>query len=182
MTKRPCGGVSRSAAPLICRSTWEVPSGPWIQAGPAGSGHGCQDPGPRSTDAGEGDSGGARRASDCRDCAGAACYEAGRDGFWLHRADRPRRPERGGRFVEHRSQSAPAAGEDRSARCHQVVAPAAALVGGRTRVWSVVHLPTPEAEAPRQLTQEIATVRERPNAQCVIGSRGCWPRKGFDAR
>ena len=30
---------------------------------------------------------------------------------------------------------------------------------GEPRVWSVVHVPTPEAEAARQLTREIATVR-----------------------
>jgi transposase len=31
---------------------------------------------------------------------------------------------------------------------------------GERMVWSVVHVPTPEAEAARQLTREIATVRE----------------------
>lgn len=31
---------------------------------------------------------------------------------------------------------------------------------GERRVWSVVHVPTPEAEAARQLTREIGTVRE----------------------
>jgi hypothetical protein len=32
--------------------------------------------------------------------------------------------------------------------------------GGERRVWSVVHVPTPEAEAQRQLPREVATVRE----------------------
>ena len=32
--------------------------------------------------------------------------------------------------------------------------------GGERTVWSVVHVPSPEAEAHRQLTREIATVRE----------------------
>ena len=33
-------------------------------------------------------------------------------------------------------------------------------VQGAAKVWSVVHVPTPEAEAARQLTREITTVRE----------------------
>ena len=33
-------------------------------------------------------------------------------------------------------------------------------LGGERKVWSVVHVPSPEAEAQRQLTREIATVRE----------------------
>jgi transposase len=32
--------------------------------------------------------------------------------------------------------------------------------GGERKVWSVVHVPTPEADAQRQLTREIETVRE----------------------
>jgi transposase len=33
-------------------------------------------------------------------------------------------------------------------------------LGGERKVWSVVHVPTTEAEAQRRLTREIDTVRE----------------------
>ena len=65
----------------------------------------------------------------------------------------------GGRFVEYR-------GERRARRAKTDRLDAGELVtllqrwaGGEPRVWSVVHVPTPEAEAARQLTRELATVR-----------------------
>ena len=58
-----------------------------------------------------------------------SCYEAGRDGFWIHRALTQRGVEQSGRrFGEHRSESAGAAHEDRSAR-------RAKLVMMLVRVW-----------------------------------------------
>jgi transposase len=89
-----------------------------------------------------------------------SCYEAGRDGFWLHRwlvghdidnvvvdsssIEVPRRARR--------------AKTDRldAGKLLQLLL---RWAGGEPRVWSVVHVPTPEAEAGRQLTREIATVR-----------------------
>ena len=61
-----------------------------------------------------------------------SCYEAGRDAFWLHRwlvAHGHR--QRGGGFVEHRGESAGAAGEDGSVGCRQAVAAVAAVGAGR---------------------------------------------------
>ena len=119
-----------------------------------------------------------------------SCYEAGRDGFWLHRwlvAHGHR--QRGGGFVEHRSESSGAAGEDGSAGCRQAAAAVAAVGGGEPRVWSVVHVPTPEAEAARQLTREIATVRAdrtrvRNRIQGLLATQGirCALTRHFPAR
>jgi transposase len=90
-----------------------------------------------------------------------SCYEAGRDGFWLHRwllaagienlvvdassIEVPRRLRR--------------AKTDRL-DAGQLLRLLLRWSGGERKVWSVVHVPSPEAEAQRQLTREIATVRE----------------------
>ena len=49
--------------------------------------------------------------------------------------------------------------------------------GGERKVWSVVHVPSPEAEAHRQVTREIATVREdrkgvRNRIQALLATQG----------
>jgi transposase len=49
--------------------------------------------------------------------------------------------------------------------------------GGERKVWSVIHVPTPEAEDQRQLTREIATVREdrkrlRNRIQALLATQG----------
>jgi transposase len=89
-----------------------------------------------------------------------SCYEAGRDGFWLHRW-----------FVGHRianlvvdSSSIEVTRRARRAKTDRLDATKLLQLlmrwaGGEPRVWSVVQVPTPEAEAARQLTREIATVR-----------------------
>jgi transposase len=50
-------------------------------------------------------------------------------------------------------------------------------LGGERKVWSVVRVPSPEAEAQRQLTREIATVREdrkrvRNRIQSLLATQG----------
>src|SRR5688572_1073788 len=89
-----------------------------------------------------------------------SCYEAGRDAFWLHRW-----------LVAHDvanvvvdSSSIEVSRRDRRAKTDRLDAGKLLQLllrwaGGEPRVWSVVHVPTPEAEARRQLTREIATVR-----------------------
>jgi transposase len=90
-----------------------------------------------------------------------SCYEAGREGFWLHRwliaaeienlvvdassIEVPRRLRR--------------AKTDRL-DAGQLLRLLLRWSGGERKVWSVVRVPSPEAEAQRQLTREIATVRE----------------------
>jgi transposase len=89
-----------------------------------------------------------------------SCYEAGRDGFWLHRW-----------LVAHGidnvvvdSSSIEVSRRARRAKTDRLDAGKLLQLllrwaGGEPRVWSVVHVPTPEAEAARQLTREMATVR-----------------------
>ena len=58
-----------------------------------------------------------------------SCYEAGRDGFWIHRALVAQGAgESGGRFVEHRGESAGTASQDGPDRCGEIGADASAGV------------------------------------------------------
>ena len=89
------------------------------------------------------------------------CYEAGRDGFWLHRA----LTTSGVHNVVVEASSIEVNRRARRAKTDRLdVGKLLALLlrwhGGERTVWSVVHVPSPEAEAQRQLTREIATVRE----------------------
>jgi transposase len=90
-----------------------------------------------------------------------SCYEAGRDGFWLHRwlvAHGIANVVVDAASVEvtRRARRAKTDRLDVSQLLRQLVRWAA----GERRGWSVVHVPTPEAEAARQLTRELTTVRE----------------------
>ena len=89
-----------------------------------------------------------------------SCYEAGRDGFWLHRW----LTSRGVRNVVVDSSSIEVNRRARRAKTDRLdagrlLALLRRWAAGEARVWSVVHVPTPEAEAARQLTRERATVR-----------------------
>lgn len=90
----------------------------------------------------------------------ASCYEAGRDGFWIHRWLEARAIQN----VVVDSASIEVNRRARRAKTDRldVVKLVAMLKRAQTgeRVWSVVRVPSPEAEADRQLTREIATVRE----------------------
>lgn len=107
-----------------------------------------------------------------------SCYEAGRDGFWLHRW-----------LVAHDvanvvvdSSSIEVNRRARRAKTDRLdVSKLLALlvrwIGGERQVWSVVHVPSPEAEAQRQVTREIATVREdrkrvRNRIQSLVATQG----------
>jgi transposase len=89
-----------------------------------------------------------------------SCYEAGRDGFWLHRWLT-------GRGVSNVVVDSSSIEVNRRARraktdrldASRLVALLRRWTAGERRVWSVVQVPTPEAEAARQLTRELATVR-----------------------
>ena len=89
-----------------------------------------------------------------------SCYEAGRDGFWLHRW----LVAQGVANVVVDSSSIEVSRRARRAKTDRLDATKLLQLllrwaAGEPRVWSVVHVPTPEAEAARQLTREIATVR-----------------------
>src|SRR5438876_248899 len=88
-------------------------------------------------------------------------YEAGRDGFWLHRW---LTAEGIGNVVVDSSsievnRRARRAKTDRL-DVQKLLRLLLRWAGGERKVWSVVHVPTPEAEAARQLTREIETVRQ----------------------
>jgi transposase len=84
-----------------------------------------------------------------------SCYEAGRDGFWLHRwLD--------GHGVQNMvvdSASIRVSRRRREAKTDRLDAEALVqmlirAVAGERKVWSVVHVPTPDAEDRRQLNRE----------------------------
>jgi transposase len=107
-----------------------------------------------------------------------SCYEAGRDGFWLHRWLIAQAVEN----VVVDSSSIEVNRRARRAKTDRLdVGKLLALLlrwfGGERKVWSVVHVPAPEAEAQRQLTREIATVREdrkrvRNRIQALLATQG----------
>ena len=88
-----------------------------------------------------------------------SCYEAGRDGFWLHRW----LEAEGVTNAVVDSSSIEVNRRWRHAKTDRLdVGKLLALLirwaGGERPVWSVVHVPTAAAEDARQLTREIATV------------------------
>jgi transposase len=90
-----------------------------------------------------------------------SCYEAGRDGFWLHRWAVAHGLDNivvdsSSIEVNRRARRAKTDGLDVRKLLHQLMRWAA----GERQVWSVVHVPSAAAEDERQLTREIATVRE----------------------
>jgi len=89
-----------------------------------------------------------------------SCYEAGRDGFWLHRW----LEAHGIRSVVVDSSSIEVTRKARRAKTDRLDAQKLVYLllrwaAGETKVWSVVHAPTPTEEAARQLTREIAAVQ-----------------------
>lgn len=107
-----------------------------------------------------------------------SCYEAGRDGFWVHRwlvtaGIANVVVESSSIEVNRRARRAKT---DRQDAC-KLLALLQRWAGGEARVWSVVHVPTPEAEAQRQLTREISTVSEdrtraRNRIHAVLATQG----------
>jgi transposase len=89
-----------------------------------------------------------------------SCYEAGRDGFWLHRW----LEAQGIDNVVVDSSSIEVSRRARQAKTDRLdalglLALLQRWARGERRALRVVHVPTPEAEAARQLTREITTVR-----------------------
>lgn len=89
-----------------------------------------------------------------------SCYEAGRDAFWLHR------------FMEsvgHTNHVIDSSSLEVKQRAKRVKTDRIDLRGllrllirfysGEDQVWSVVHIPSPEAEDARQLHRELLTAR-----------------------
>jgi transposase len=93
-----------------------------------------------------------------------SCYEAGRDGFWLHRALTTRG------LTSHIVDSASSTENRRARRAKSDRLDATALVrlllrhhAGERGVWSVVHVPSVAEEDRRHLHRELFTLtRQRP--------------------
>jgi len=89
-----------------------------------------------------------------------SCYEAGRDGFWLHRYLTSRAitnsvVDSSSIEVNRRQRRAKT---DRLDAC-KLVTMLLRAAGGEKKVWSVVHVPTPAAEDHRQVHRELLFAR-----------------------
>lgn len=96
------------------------------------------------------------------DCPVVSCYEAGRDGFWLHRC-----------LLKHEVQNvivdSASIEVNRRARraksdsldAEKLLALLLRYAGGETKVWSVIHVPTPEEEDARQLHRELLALKQQ---------------------
>jgi transposase len=106
-----------------------------------------------------------------------SCYEAGRDGFWLHRwlvAQGIANLVVDSSSIEVNRKARRAKTDRLDVR--KLLAQLWRWVGGE-KVWSVVHVPTPAAEDARQLTREIDTVRAdrtrvRTRIQALLATQG----------
>lgn len=107
-----------------------------------------------------------------------SCYEAGRDGFWLHRWLRHVGVlnlvvDSSSIEVNRRQRRAKTDRLDAGKLLHLLMR----WAGGERKVWSVVYVPTVEVEDQRQLTREIATVREdrkrvRSRIEALLATQG----------
>lgn len=89
-----------------------------------------------------------------------SCYEAGRDGFWLHRW----LLAHGVANIVVDSSSIEVNRKARRAKTDRLdvgklLAQLLRWAGGEPKVWSVIRIPGPEAEDARQLTREIESIR-----------------------
>jgi transposase len=89
-----------------------------------------------------------------------SCYEAGRDGFWLHRCLVAQRVEN----VVVESSSIEVKRRNRWAKTerldvHKLLTMLLRDAAGETKVWSVVRVPSVEEEDRRQLHRELLTAK-----------------------
>jgi transposase len=95
------------------------------------------------------------------DCLVISCYEAGRDGFWLHRCleslgVRNLVVDSSSIEVNRRRRRAKSDGLD----VEKLLSMLLRHVGGETKLWSVVQVPTPEEEQARQLHRELLALQK----------------------
>jgi transposase len=94
-----------------------------------------------------------------------SCYEAGRDGFWLHRWLR----EQGIDNIVVDSASIEVNRRARRAKCDRLdggklLTMLMRYLGGERRVWSVVRVPTPQEEDARRAHRELEQLRRERTA------------------
>ena len=95
------------------------------------------------------------------DCPVVSCYEAGRDGFWLHRCLLAQGVQNmvvdsASIEVNRRQRRAKSDGLDAAKLLSMLIR----YVGGEPKVWSVVQVPTVEQEDARQLHRELITLQQ----------------------
>ena len=95
------------------------------------------------------------------DCPVVRCYEAGRDGFWLHRWLLTQGVQNvvvdsASIEVNRRQRRAKSDGLDAAKLLSMLVR----YAGGETKLWSVVQVPTVEQEDARQLHRELLTLQQ----------------------
>jgi transposase len=96
------------------------------------------------------------------DCPVVSCYEAGRDGFWLHRC----LLAQGVQNLVVDSSSIEVNRRRRRAKsdrldAEKLLSMLLRYAGGETKLWSVVQVPTPEEEHARQLHRELITLGQQ---------------------
>jgi len=107
-----------------------------------------------------------------------SCYEAGRDGFWLHRA----LTAWGVMNLVVDSSSIEVSRRQRRAKSDRLDVRKLLMMllryaSGEQRVWHVVHVPTPEAEDRRQLHRELLTTK-RDRARVTNRIKGLLASQG----
>jgi transposase len=112
------------------------------------------------------------------DCPIFSCYEAGREGFWLHRL-----LEQMG--VENLVVDSSSIEVNRRARraktdrldAEKLLSMLLRYYSGEKKLWSVVHVPTPEQEDGRHLQREIRTLKKEQTRQ-INRIRGLLANQG----
>ena len=102
-----------------------------------------------------------RRFNLCEDTIVKSCYEAGRDGFWLHRCLTSLRIEN----VIVDSSSIEVNRRKRRAKTDRIDVEKLLVLlmryyNGENRVWSIVRVPSPEEEDRRQFHRELRSIKK----------------------
>jgi transposase len=95
------------------------------------------------------------------DCPVVSCYEAGRDGFWLHRwllAQGVQNAVVDSSSIEVNRRQRRAKSDRLDAA--KLLSMLVRYAGGETKLWSVVQVPAVEQEDARQLHRELLTLQE----------------------
>jgi transposase len=108
-----------------------------------------------------------------------SCYEAGRDGFWLHRY----LEQMGIRNLVVDSSSIEVKRRARRAKTdrmdvEKLLTMLMRYEYGERKVWSVVRVPSVEDEDRRQFHRELRTLNKEKN-RTTNRIRGCWPAREF---
>jgi len=116
------------------------------------------------------------------DCPIVTCYEAGREGFWLHRL----LEQMGIQNLVVDSSSIEVNRRARRAKTDRLdagklLSMLLRYVAGEKRLWSVVHVPTREQEDGRHLQREIRTLKKERTRQ-INRIRGLLANQGVAIR